>query len=913
MAVAADYNALVQTLYVSYFGRPADTFGLENFANQLAALNAPTELVELNEAAQTDVGLQKLIDSFSGSKEAETLYGTGDTVAFVSAIYQNLLGRSPAFDGLKFWVNAINSGALARGDASLAIAAATTTNETAQGQLDAQRIANKVAVATAFTDAIDTGEELAAYSGQTAAAQARALLSQVTPTTDPAAFQTVVEATLTKLVDIANPGVTVNLGIAADTLIGTSGKDIYNAFSANPVTGTDATTLSSFDNIDGGAGRDTLNIYTKTGINTSQTGTITNVEVVNIFNTEDAAANQFGGGTGVDAGKFVGTTEVWQVAKSNDVVNLGATQTAGFRNTTNETLAVTASGAAASIALDQVSGVTATNILAVTAGGTALSSVSLNGTLIKATAAGADAAATLAITAGTDVTTVSVNTNINTTVSVLDGGSTKKVDTLNAAASTGNVSFTGDAETTTITTGSGNDILSTITATVAAAAGVTAVSAVVNSGAGNDQVTVTTTGSGITTVDAGAGNDTVNIAGRGTGKLTVSLGDGADKFTSTPAINATDVIDAGAGVDTLLLSLVGSANIGAFANFDLFDVVGLGANSLDVDILASKNTVTEFVASGEVGAANAATNATLTNIGANVGFRATADMVASGVVLTQKTGGAITVTVDADETAAADNVVDVANATVEATNATSIAAVFDTSYKAAVAGEPTAGDNATKLTLSGGEAKSITVASGGELSVNTLALGAVAKAESITVTGANALTITGTTQAKLLTIDGSTATGGLTVDTTVLANGGTIKLGTGADTITVGATSVAAGVESVSGFEKTAAAAVGTDAAAATVAQTGTDVLFFGATKGVAEATGVSKGVLSFTGTGPANLGAAIDLALAATDANEVVAFEYVNNTYVVEDGGTVIRLVGVTGVTNLAESTVTADTFFIV
>ena len=112
----------------------------------------------------------------------------------------------------------------------------------------------------------------------------------------------------------------------------------------------------------------------------------------------------------------------------------------------------------------------------------------------------------------------------------------------------------------------------------------------------------------------------MNVTTRGTGALTVNLGDGVDKFTSAVAVTAGDSIDAGAGVDTLSLALVGSANIGAFAGFDVFDTAALGTKTLDVDILASKNTVTEFVASGNIGGV-----ASLVNIGAGVGFRSTAD------------------------------------------------------------------------------------------------------------------------------------------------------------------------------------------------------------------------------------------------------------------------------------------------
>ncbi len=913
---AADYIPLVQSLYVSYFGRPADTFGLANFTAQLEALKAPTTLPELNIAVQTAGPLKNLVNSFSGSAESAALYGTGDTVAFVSAIYANLLNRSPDFDGLVFWVNAINTGALTRANASLAIASGASSNTSVQGVADAALIANKVGVATAFTTEIDTGVELAAYSGAGATAAGRALLAGVTSTTTVASYQPNVVASLATLVDTANPGQTYTLGVISDSLVGTAGKDVFNAYNLNPQNGDNATTLSTFDNVDGGAGKDTLNVYTKSGFNVNQVGTVNNVEVINIYNEGTLAADQFGAAAGVNAGKFVGASEVWQIGFANDVNGLGSLQTAGFRNITNDVLTVAASNASATIALDNVSGITATNILDVNVSGDSLSSVTLTGTLVKADAAvSAAAAATLDITAGKDVTTVTVNTAVDATVTATEAaGFTKAINTLNATGSSGKVTFVGDAATVAINGGSGADKLTIATATLVASTGVTAVSAAVSGGAGNDTITLNTTGTGTTTVDGGAGDDSLVITGRSSGVLNVQLGEGADKLTSAVAIQSTDVINAGGGIDTLLLSLVGSSNIGAFAGFDVFDLTALGTKTLDVDILTSKNTVTEFVSSGSV-----AGTATLTNVGANVGFRATADQDTSAVILTQKTPGALTVTVDADETGDADTTIDVASANVTATNATSVKAVFDTNYTASIAAETTVGDNATTLTLAGGEIKTLEVTSGGTLSANTLALGTIAKLESITITGASALSITGSS-VKLANVDGSAATGGLTISTAALADKGTIKLGTGADIVTVDATSIPAGgsFESVSGFEKTSAVAVGADATAAAAAQVGTDILKFAVGANIAADVAanathkIDNGVFSFVGAGPTDLASAVTAIQAVTAANEVVVFEYIGSTYAVSDAGALVKLVGVTGVTDFAEVAAT-DSFFIV
>jgi hypothetical protein len=505
-----------------------------------------------------------------------------------------------------------------------------------------------------------------------------------------------------------------------------------------------------------------------------------------------------------------------------------------------------------------------------------------------------------------------VNTAVATTVSINNNG--KAVTTIDASASTGAITY-ADSETTVanIKTGSGNDTVTLVAATVKDDSATTAdetVNATVNTGAGNDKITVNASGNGIVTIVAGDGNDTVNVTGRSSGALNVDLGAGNDTFTSTVAIGANDKIDAGAGTDTLLLNLVGSANVGAFSNFDAFDAKGL-AKALDVDILSQKNTVTEIVASADVGV-----GASLLNVGSGVSYRVTGDTnVANALSLTQKVAGDLTVTLDIDESGdAATSTATSADAAVNATNATGVKVVFDSSF---VGASKAAGDNVSALTLTAGAAKTIAVTSGGANAENHLTLTASDALTSVTVTGASELVIDSVTGAtKLASIDASAATGGLTASLADVANGGTIKLGTGADMITITSASTVGHFESISGFEKTAAAAVGSDATAKAAAIADADVLSFAGTV-AADGGQISKGVLSFTGAGPSTLADAVGLADgAATVAGSAVVFEYLGNSYVFVQGDvaadTVVQLAGITGIKNFAEDGA-PDHFFIV
>lgn len=190
-----NYVKLAQSLYFSYFGRAADSGGLLNFAKQLDILKAPASANELTAAYTGNAGLRGLIDSFGTSDESKAMYG-GDTTAFVKAIYNNVLGRSPDQGGLEFWSKAIDAGTLTRPNASLAIMAGAQTNTTAEGQIDAALVANRVSAATNFTFALETASKSGIYAGDAAAALVKTMLSSVTANTDVMAFQSKVDAVI---------------------------------------------------------------------------------------------------------------------------------------------------------------------------------------------------------------------------------------------------------------------------------------------------------------------------------------------------------------------------------------------------------------------------------------------------------------------------------------------------------------------------------------------------------------------------------------------------------------------------------------------------------------------------------------------------------------------------------------------
>jgi len=196
---AASYQAVVQELYMAYFGRPADPAGLTNFENALAAANAPTDIQALVQAYTSDPAIKSLIDTFGNSKESSTLYANSDTTSFVTAVFQNVLGRAPQSGGLNFWVNAIDNEGLTTSNAALSIMAGALSNTTAQGQLDAALIANRVSAAEAFDTALVAANAGSSYAGASAAASARAMLAAVNSGTNLSTFAATISSTVANL------------------------------------------------------------------------------------------------------------------------------------------------------------------------------------------------------------------------------------------------------------------------------------------------------------------------------------------------------------------------------------------------------------------------------------------------------------------------------------------------------------------------------------------------------------------------------------------------------------------------------------------------------------------------------------------------------------------------------------------
>lgn len=95
----AEFTELTE-VYVAYFNRAADAQGLYFWANKLAE----------------GVPLAQIADRFAEAPEARALYpDPSDTAAFVTSVYENVLGRASDEGGFAYWKDALDQGDVSAG------------------------------------------------------------------------------------------------------------------------------------------------------------------------------------------------------------------------------------------------------------------------------------------------------------------------------------------------------------------------------------------------------------------------------------------------------------------------------------------------------------------------------------------------------------------------------------------------------------------------------------------------------------------------------------------------------------------------------------------------------------------------------------------------------------------------------
>lgn len=636
-------------------------------------------------------------------------------------------------------------------------------------------------------------------------------------------------------VDTGVPGVTKALTTGVDVLDGTSGNDTFVGYINTTAASTDST-FTAADFIDGKAGTDTLTLTVAgTGVGALPVATIQNVEK---FHIRDLST---GGGSAYDFAGVIGETEVWSDRSSAAVsfTNLGAGTVVGIKGDGVTTIgAVSAAFAtpatSASVVID--GGIT---------GGTT------NVTLANA---------------GTETVTLS-STGAANTLGIVDLSSSTSVKALTVNASTNFSAALVGADF--VATGAELKVAGNAASVNLGSNGVFKT---VDASALKGGLTIQT--SGVTaSVKGGAGADVITLAGL-TATGTVNLGAGDDRLIGTVAPAATvGTIDGGEGRDSVASGLINAGNGAKFVNFEILE---LGANTLDVALLTGSAIDTLSLAGAGAG------GGTFSNV-------------------------ANTVKVDVSSTTAGTTAIGVAGAGANAADALSINFVG----KAAATATAIAPTGITAGTLTLADIENINVNSSGTGFVsNTLVVNGATGLQTLTVTGDKALglTFTGTNGKApvdaadavngVKLIDASTATGNITVNTNglTIANAGlTVNTGAGDDTITL---TQKATVNAGAGDDTIISSAAG----GKFTGGDGKDVfnvkLAFGNvteitdfTVGSDKITLANQGAETFTATkidvsAASNLTAALNLAAFADGSTNgsVTWFHYGNDTYLVED-----------------------------
>lgn len=646
-------------------------------------------------------------------------------------------------------------------------------------------------------------------------------------------------------------------------------------------------------------------VYDATGFADSVTATAQGDVNLKAAKTAVVTATTTAGTVTVDGGKTVTVVATKAVtvggaditsanvttATTSAAVAIGATS--GTTAVTPKLTTATVKGGSDVLVTDETGGTSAGTLTSVTISETADATVTLEGKALTTVNVGKQTVATNITVTNADtldhVFTLSVADTGTSSAQVEVTNDTAKEVNLTAGGTNNNVLIDGDGSLTKMTVAGAGKLTLAIDSTTAIAAfdasamtgdltlsGLEAVALSVKTGSGKDSFTVVATAK--QTVDSGAGNDTVTIDAAAAKGSTINLGTGDDVLLmgSSGSVAVDDTllitsIDGGDGTDTVAASFVTSGNGNQFVNFER---LGLTNSTLDASLLTT-TTITglELLVGG----------GTYTSVNSN-----------QALLARTSTSGTTTLTMS-NVTGAADSY--------------SITFAGDNS---AATTAPTSANFAAGTVVTAG-VETINIVSGGSKAWNSITLGANGDAENVVISGAANLDIAfasgfGSVTAPatgVVNIDGSAATGKLDINLANVveaATGYTVKGGSGADTITVADTvTTIFGGAGADTFK--VALAVGDDDSITLSDLAVGDKIDFG-TAGAFNATAVDV-------TAQTSLAGAIGVA-DGTD-NEVSWFVYGGNTYIVLAGATtsavtddtVIKLLGTY---NLALSTLASN-----
>lgn len=779
MAISAEDKNFLVSLYVGYFNRAPDPAGLQFWIDQ----------VEAGRDTNT------IAADFAASPEAKSLYpflttpDVSSPTSFITAVYANLFNRAPDAAGQAFWEQQLSSGAVSPADAIDAIIKGATTAP------DSTILANKNTVGLDFaTDAGNTPGFTFDLNGASGSAATSAISGVTEDASTVIAAQAATDAYLN---GVAGVGETLTLTTGLDDLTGTASDDTFKG-SIDKTTVANST-LSPLDEIDGGAGTDTLEVAVLGALATADIPTaLTNVENITARATTTVT---------VDSSAIAGVT------------SLASTQSTASTLTGAATTDVSVSGATGAIIVEGGKDVTVTDAAAgnnITIGDTTVN----NGTVtVTDTDQGTGA---IAIDGGTDVTvtaseattgTITIGDKTGATAADQPSGAVvvnstgAAYDPAGAAAQTGTIDVAGGSSVTVNQTAySSTDDAATDTT------GVTVrTQADVNVTASDDTTSVTLSQEdqiaavdAVDAVDAVAGTKTVTFTAMADGDTTTV--DGL-AFTASKALTAEEVAQAFANLAASDTQAAGGTvengfyTVNSAANY----TTGAANGAIVTYTETTPGTPNAFTAVNGGANANPTITAGTTGVAAVTGVTGVAGIAAGDVVINDNGtksvttvtvdgaaavtlgGNAVGTSLDALTTLSLANVTGATNLNSTATSLDLTVNDVDGAVDLGVTADTVETLNLTSTGVASVFAADIAAATALNITANAdlnLTGSTVTALETVDITGAGDVTL-GDVSPAATDITASTATGDIsaTVD-----NSTNVATGAGADTITIEAT-----------------------------------------------------------------------------------------------------------------------------
>lgn len=219
-----DYTQLTQSLYVGFFGRPADAAGVEYWSKIFSDKALPATFPEWIAGYGVDPTITSVLDAMANSLESQELY-VSNNASYINAVYANGFNRYAEASGREYWSDLINRGVITRAQAVLSIFGG------AQGG-DAQILARKGQAAAIFTallaQADGEGRRLAYASGAYSDG-ARELLGRITAATDMEAFRSQITAFVATMDTVPGDPLVVSRYVGYHYLQDVTNQPLYGA------------------------------------------------------------------------------------------------------------------------------------------------------------------------------------------------------------------------------------------------------------------------------------------------------------------------------------------------------------------------------------------------------------------------------------------------------------------------------------------------------------------------------------------------------------------------------------------------------------------------------------------------------------------------------------------------------------